>query len=693
MATLEKIRSKSVLLVVIIALALLAFILGDAITNGRNLFGNDSTVAKVGKEKIEYPEYKNALDETKRAYPNAGDTELGPQALNYLVSQRLIDNAVGNVGITATPELLRYYMIESPNYMTPDMQQIIFSLQQVGIPVNTPAEAHKAIFQPQTYNLNDKQVEAFQQAWIAMENKYTVDIARDLYITLFNNSYKANDLDVAMMRRNMARAANVKVAKKAYDENDVKAQKVDDSDLKKAYDEDKENYSIIEETREISFIAVEVLPSEKDVEASKTLASEVMKNLASNQPIKDKGVSVQSFSGVASKVQDASLRNFLENAPVDSVARLSDVNGFTIAKLNKRYNEVDAVTVGVLTMADEKETIDEVLAYTASGQSLDSLTAKFPTVQYNVEEVNFFDGENSAPKYLGLEEAKYDSLYNNPGKFLEIYKDQGQVMYWSIQNQGDEAAITDYELVTYQLHPSEATLEQAREQLQNFINTNNTAEKFEKNARAAKYNVEEINITSSTPALPNGFNGYYPDSRPVVHWAMVTGKDGEVSKIYQNRDLNNPVLYVAAIDGSYKDYLPVESRTAKRALTTKVQKQKTGEAYAKKYAKNTVEESAQAMGVDKYENPSLHHYGDGVVTDAKVRGRIMGSKASAKPQVVKGDDALYVFVVTEVVDEPLETSDEELANRAKNLYMKNFNSVLLGKDKIENNIFKFEAEE
>ena len=50
MATLEKIRSKSILLFTIIIVALLAFILGDFFTSGRSLFGNGTTVAKIGKE-------------------------------------------------------------------------------------------------------------------------------------------------------------------------------------------------------------------------------------------------------------------------------------------------------------------------------------------------------------------------------------------------------------------------------------------------------------------------------------------------------------------------------------------------------------------------------------------------------------------------------------------------------------------
>ena len=56
MATLEKIRNKSVLLFVIIIVALLAFILGDFLTSGRTYFGDPTTVAKAGGQKVEYQE-------------------------------------------------------------------------------------------------------------------------------------------------------------------------------------------------------------------------------------------------------------------------------------------------------------------------------------------------------------------------------------------------------------------------------------------------------------------------------------------------------------------------------------------------------------------------------------------------------------------------------------------------------------
>ena len=59
MATLEKIRSKSVLLLIIIGVALLAFVIGDFFTSGRTLFGTGTTVAKVNGKSIDIQEFQN----------------------------------------------------------------------------------------------------------------------------------------------------------------------------------------------------------------------------------------------------------------------------------------------------------------------------------------------------------------------------------------------------------------------------------------------------------------------------------------------------------------------------------------------------------------------------------------------------------------------------------------------------------
>ena len=76
MATSEKIRSKSVFLIVVIGVALLAFIIGGALTNSQNIFGERTTIAKVGSTKIDFHDYQrkreelnNQLEEARRQNP------------------------------------------------------------------------------------------------------------------------------------------------------------------------------------------------------------------------------------------------------------------------------------------------------------------------------------------------------------------------------------------------------------------------------------------------------------------------------------------------------------------------------------------------------------------------------------------------------------------------------------------------
>ena len=63
MATLQKIRSKSVLVLIIIGAGLLAFVIGDFFTSGRTLFGTGSTIAKVDGTSIDVQEFQRNVEQ------------------------------------------------------------------------------------------------------------------------------------------------------------------------------------------------------------------------------------------------------------------------------------------------------------------------------------------------------------------------------------------------------------------------------------------------------------------------------------------------------------------------------------------------------------------------------------------------------------------------------------------------------
>ena len=70
MATLEKIRSKAGLLVLVVGVALFAFIIGDFLNSGSTYFRqSQETVAEVDGEVIKIQEFQDRVDEMTEMVP------------------------------------------------------------------------------------------------------------------------------------------------------------------------------------------------------------------------------------------------------------------------------------------------------------------------------------------------------------------------------------------------------------------------------------------------------------------------------------------------------------------------------------------------------------------------------------------------------------------------------------------------
>lgn len=276
-------------LLVVIFVALLAFVLGDAITNGRNLFGSHTTVAKVGGDKIDYLEYQQKreemnrqLEEARRQNPDqyaSFDVQLLPQmAVNQLVSEKLLAEAVKKMGITTSPELLRRFMLENPQPSSEQMM-IVRSLQSMNVNVTSMAQVHDVIFNPKSNNLTQAQVEPLQKSWLALEAEASQRLAEQTYISLLGGTLQANDLDKKALYNDFIELSQVQLAFRPYGQLDENEYPVSDAEINEAYAAEKGRFKVEEPTKEISFIAVNIAPSDADRAAASTLAMAAAKAL------------------------------------------------------------------------------------------------------------------------------------------------------------------------------------------------------------------------------------------------------------------------------------------------------------------------------------------------------------------------------------------------------------------------------
>lgn len=711
MATLEKIRSKSVFLIIVIGVALLAFIVGDALTNSRNIFGDHTTVAKVGNTKVDYLEYQrkredlnNQLEEARRNNPQQYsnfDTQILPEmAVEQLMQEALVLNAAEKADIRCTGNLLRFYMLDNPN--NPEVVKVMRQLISNNISVQTPQQAYEVIFNPKRNGLTDAQVEPYQRAWLAAEKETERLVMLQTYQRLLTGLVHANDLDKKALYNDYVATSNVNVAFKPYGELNEKDYPVSDKEIADRYNKDKNEFMVDEPTREISFISVQIMPSAADQKASKDLAAKTVASLSNggqlSKDIKKEGVSVTRYA-LREKDIDPTLRGIVTTASADSAKIVSnDIQGFKVVRVVSRTAAVDSIQLNLVSVASEGLG-KRILADLNSGKVVaDSLMSKFSadSVATQLEQwlpLYTAEGETNA-----LPKETLDSLRNAGGKYISIRQGAGQGMLIAqLAKQNAAVSVVEYDVAEYVLAPSTETRNSERSKFEKFLGANNTVEKFTANAAKAGYTLQQFVLTSSTPAVPRfqGMNQYYPESRQVVRWAMIDGEKGEVSHIYNSNDATRPAMYAAVIEDAYEDYAPVTNKAVREEITARVRADKAGDKMLKEYSgkAKTVESAAQAMKVEMKSYPKMRFALGSGLGDVRLVGRISGAKADKKVNITKGTDGIYVYQVVGHENEKFPYNADIYDRQYAQFVNIDMVKMLQGTKRVQNNVYKFEAGE
>lgn len=708
MATLEKIRSKSVFLIVVIGVALLAFIIGDALTNSRNILGDHTTVAKVGSTKIDFTDYQrkreelnNQLEEARRNNPAQFanfDTQVLPEmALEQLVQEAVILSAADKAGIRSTGNLLRYYMLENPRNQ--EVANLVRQLNAAGLSVQTPQQAYEIIFNPKRNGLTDAQVEPFQRAWLAAEKSTEKMIKQNVYQRLLVGAVKPNDLDRKALYNDYIATTNVDVAFLPFGNLDEKTYPVSDQEIKDRYNKEKETFKVMEPTREISFIAVNIAPSEADQKAGRELASKTVSELAKggqiSKELKKEGVSVTRHALRAADIPAGPAKDYILKGGLDSARLVSEnIGGFTAVRVVSRNAEVDSIQLNIISTATEGVG-NRVLAALNGGLPADSVMSRFSPDSVAAQLNQWIPLYTAAGETNALPRSQLDSLRNAGGRFIALQQGAQGMLLAQIVKQNAPVTIYEYDEASYTLTPSQKTKSEAREAFEKFLGANNTAEKFNTNAAKAGYNVQSFTVTSSTPAVPRfqGMDQYYPESRQVIRWVMIDGEKGQVSHIYNSNDAIHPAMYAVAVDDAYDEYVPVTNKAVRDELSRDIRADKAGDKLVAQYQKKTqsIQSAAQAMGVEVKNYPALRFGVNGGVADQSVVGAISGAKADKKVVITKGDNGVYVYQVMGKDKQNFPYNEQMYDQQYYQFVNPDLMQMLQGTDRVKNNIYKFEA--
>lgn len=689
MATLEKIRSKSVLLLVIIGLALIAFIIGDFFTSGRTLFGTGTTIAKVGGQKIDVQDFQRRVEQENQQLQQRGEkydqAVLQQRVLYSMISDKLMQKELQDLGLKVTSAELTDAMLGSGSFYLDAM------LRQQGI--ESARSLHDMAYNPVNYGIDEQTAAQLRQYWQSLEQQMEASLLQQKFNTLIQGTLTANELDAKALYDENAATAQIAYVIKDYASLSDDEYPVSDAEVKEEWNKNKSTYRLDMPQRSVNYIAVEIVPSAEDLAAAEVAVEEALTALnehpATEGLVEKPEFVVNRNKVTAASILDSRMKHFADSAAVGKAALVSRIgNDFTLAKLINKTVETDSVNVTLFAVAAPRATADSIIRELNAGKiSVDSLSgvAGVQSVQKDMN-LSLLD-----PQVASIRDAISKASVGT--FFTPDTISQENLLVLKVNNRKAPVAVYDIAEIRFSAEPSRATINRLEADLQTFINNNKTAEEFAANASDAGYQAFPAIVSESTPQL-NGINA----SRDAVHWVM-EAKKGQVSPIFGEE--TDGRFIAVALNDIYTDYVPATNDDVKQYLTTTVRNNKKAAAIIEKYngKGKDVAEYAQAMdskvdtaavnfGQVSQFNPGIGGGEFAAVVAVTDPGKLTGP--------VKGNTGVIVFNIINVDNEGRPYSFEENAmtfNRTRGAAVvadpNRLPLILLGNKKVQNNILKF----
>lgn len=682
MSTLEQIRQRPVLIISILGVALLLFIL-TAVDRPGELFTDSHTVAKVDGEKIDYLEFQKRVEQQQeqmqqRGYTNVDVAQVQEYVLQQMVNESLLKKEFERLGLTVTDNELSQAMLGATP--SPYVQQMV---QSMGIP--SAQLLYEAAFNPTKSGVTPEQAPQFQSAWAELEKNTEEMMLQQKFMALFAGTLTANKLDAKALYEDNATTSTIVYAKKDLSTLKDADFTPTDAEINDLYNQEKNRYRINEKQVVISYIAVDVVPSTDDLAAAQREVEDAIVGLRMNEGT-DAVASNGKFYVNRVSATEASLAPALKKAvpsmAKDSVAMISFIdNQYTIAKLLDVTTSIDSVLVDV-AFINETADADSVIARLNTGASKIDMGDAIAQSQDSMW-VSLLDP--------GIAQFKDQIATAENGSYFKPEGGQNG-MTMRVRSRKAPVAVYDVAEITYDVVPSNATIQKLNGDLRKYLADNSTAAKFTSEATKAGYSALSAVVTPSTLSI-NGLQ----ESRGAAKWALDAKKD-QVSGVFNN-DRDSRLLAVAVNDVYDGKFVPATNETVRNYLTNKVMNRKKAEKLIADYngKGKSVAEYAAAMQVKAdttqvtFGQPYVRNF---PMYESALQANVAVAKKGELVGPVALNQSVVVFTVTDVTAPSREfdyKNDAMVFNQREGVasFQRTLPAVLLGNKKVENKIQKF----
>jgi peptidyl-prolyl cis-trans isomerase D len=708
MATLEKIRNKAGLLVIVVGVALFAFIIGDFLNSSSTFFRqNQEKVIEVEGNVISIQQYQERIEEMTEFYkmqsgmsslPEEYMNQIRQSVYNSMVQEIVLTEAMDKLGMTVSPEEL-FDMVQGNNISPILQQNQMFHNPETGMfDKMALLDFLKAVDDDNIATLppdQQSQLLPYRNFWLFMEKNIKLQRMEQKYTTLLSKAIAANTLDAKEAFNETTESSSILYAMQPYSTIPDSTVSVMKSELEKLYNQRKEAYKQTE-TKVIKYIAVDIVPSEADY-AKAGAEIETIKDELTNPEhaiadiINENSETPYTDVFFSANTLDPEIKTFAVSAYIGEIyGPVFENNRYRMFKLVDKTIAPDSVKVKHIMIAGtgrDEVLADSLLKVLKAGGDFAGIARTYSADQaaQNGGDVGWLT-EMGAKAYVNDEFKQ--GVFSAPLNELKQMKSLYGIHLYKVTEK--TANVQKYKVADVEMtvSPSSKTYSNIYNELNQFISKNQDIDKFDDAAKEAGYNVRSnVNVTANDQTVE-----MIGQSRPVVRWAF-QNKKGSISEIFE---CDNKFVVAAILGTIPEGYRPLSLVEELKPVLIAEKKGKIIADELKSKNLTSLDAYVQAMNASvdsvKFINFNTRRI-TGIGAEPKLNAMIALTKPGQLSEPVVGNNGVYVFQVYERNQENA-TYDEktQIATLdASNAYRFGYQAVqtLISKAKITDNRIRF----
>lgn len=719
MTALGKIRSKGILLIIIIGLGLFAFIAEEAFRSCNGIKGqNSQQIGEVLGEKIYVQDFQKLLEEYQDAMKltmrtdNLSEDQLNQlkdQVWQQLVSERVMKEDCKKLGLTVTEDELQNVLNDGTNQL---LTQTPFVNQQTGrFDVSILKQFIDAYRKAEASN-NSQQLDQMRPAynyWLFVEKNLRTQLLAQKYQSLLANCVLSNKVEARMAFNEENEEAQIQLASIAYNTIKDADIKVTDEELKAKYEELKPAFRQQQETRDVKMVDVQVKASATDrAQLQKDMAGYQKQLAAAADPtqvvsksgsmiqyigLPVSGKAFQQYPDIASKIDSMAVGT-------TGVVENTKDNTYNIVRILSRTELPDSVEfrqiqVGGKTLEAARASADSIQKALAAGGDFqaiakrygqDSTTTWFTGAMY--EQASTMSQDNRT--YI-------EALLNGAvGSTQNIELTQGNVVIQVLNRKAMKSKAVAA-VIKKEIRFSDNTYSKAYNRFSQFVTQSQASlADLQKHATKFGYTVQDLNdfATSSHTVGNVGGSGI----RDAIKW-IFEAKEGQVSQLFEAGKENDHLLVLCMTKIHPQGYRPWDDAQVKEILKREVIRDKKAEMIMAKLKGVNSIAAAQAKGAKVSTVNQITFAAPAFIQATGAAEPALSGAVAATAQgkfcsaPVKGNAGVYVFQVVKKQMRPAKYNEEQqiqMCRQRAMQYMGNFmQDLVFGAGVVDNRYLFF----